>query len=148
MGFIKPLIALMVVVIISLGAWKMMGGPSEVLAGWTHSLDEGFVEASATSKPVFVYYTADWCPPCKLLKKHTFSHPEVSDFLHEKFVLVKIDLTEPNGPNSALAQANGVQSIPAMFIYDSEGLEISQKVGFMDEVAFMDWVSRSLTHIP
>ena len=148
MGFIKPLLIVAVVAIIGVGSFMTMGGSSDPLAGWTESLDEGFNEASLTNKPVFVYYTADWCPPCKMLKKETFSRPEVSDFLHEKFVLVTIDLTERGGPNSIIAQANDVRSSPAMFIYDSEGVQRDRQSGFMDEAAFMNWASRALTSIP
>ena len=41
--------------------------------------------------------------------------------LEDAFVLVKVDLTERQGPNSAVAAKHGVGSIPTMIVYEADG---------------------------
>ncbi len=123
---LRWLIVLLAVTGLGLAGWKVLGSSS---GGWLHDLDAGVDASEASGKPMFVLYTADWCPPCRDLKRDVLSDPIVDGFLSENYVRVKIDLTERGGPNARTASEYGVTGIPTMILYDYDGVEIDRVVG-------------------
>ena len=119
---------LIVAALIAAGAaWAMLhlSKPSV----WLDDVDSAIALAKTEQKPVLVLFTADWCPPCRRMKRNALSDPEVMTELNDTFVLVKVDLTQPGGPNSAIATDHGVQSIPTMIVYDANGRHIDTATG-------------------
>lgn len=53
-------------------------------------VDEAFALASTEGKPVFLYWGAEWCPPCHYLKDKLFTRPEFIARM-EDFVPVYLD---------------------------------------------------------
>lgn len=47
--------------------------------------------AEKKPKPVFIDVYTNWCGWCKVLDRQTFAHPQVSEYLNEKFYPVKLD---------------------------------------------------------
>ncbi len=133
---VKLLILLAVVVGLGATGWRVIG-PSVVGAGsggssggrWVHDLDAGFKAGAASGKPVLVLYTADWCPPCRLLKREVLSDPAIDAFMARVFVRVKIDLTDRRGPNNQLAAKARITGIPTMIVYTSRGVETTRLTG-------------------
>ncbi len=123
---LRWLIVLLAVTGLGLAGWKVLGSFS---GGWLHDLDAGLDASEASGKPMFVLYTADWCPPCRELKRDVLSDPDVDAFLSENYVRVKIDLSDRRGPNVRTAGENGVTGIPTMILYDYDGVEIDRVVG-------------------
>ncbi len=120
------LVVLLAATGLGLAGWKVLGSSSD---GWLHDLGAGLDAAEASGKPVFVLFTADWCPPCRELKRDVLSDPDVDAFLSENYVRVKIDLTDRRGPNVRTAGENGVTGIPTMILYDDDGVEMDRVTG-------------------
>ena len=116
--------------------------PSGAHAAWYDSIDKGTIQAELTRKPMLVFYTADWCPPCKMLKKQTFADDQVAKYLADNYILIKIDLTDRQSPNQAIAREYEVNSIPTMFIYTSLGIEIDSINGFIPPREFLEWIRK------
>ena len=114
-------------------------------SAWHDDLDSAMVEANASNRPVLVHFTADWCPPCRTMKKHVFSAESVQQRIERDFVLVRIDLSDRMGPNTIIAQQCGVTSIPAIHVFSPDGFEIGS-FGFAGSVlefnAQLDRLSR------
>ncbi len=123
---LRWLIVLLAVTGLGLAGWKVLGSSS---GGWLHDLGAGVDAVEASGKPMLVFYTADWCPPCRTLKRDVLSDPDVDAFLSENYVRVKIDLSDRRGPNAGIAIDNGVTGIPTMILYDYDGVEIDRVVG-------------------
>ena len=83
----------------------------EVFAGST-SLAAAVQESEATGKPVFAFFTAEWCGPCQSLKKNTLSDARVAGFLDEHTVPVYIDIDE----DRAAATQFQISGIPTSII--------------------------------
>ncbi len=132
------LVVLLVATGLGLAGWKVLGSSSD---GWLHDLDAGIDAAAASGKPMLVLYTADWCPPCRELKRDVLSDPDVDDFLSENYVRVKIDLTDRYGPNATIASENGVRGIPTVIVYDDDGMEIDRVTGGS---TLTDWFRNSV----
>ncbi len=109
---------------------------------WYHSVDEGLDAAEASGKPILIFFTADWCPPCQQFKGAVLTDAGVEDRL-EQFELVKVDMTERGGPNMAVAQEFGVNSIPRLLVYRPDGTYVSETPG-VDPVSFSHWLDGCL----
>ena len=120
------LVVLGVVVGLGLAGWKLLGSSSDP---WLHDLSAGLADAGASGKGMFVLYTADWCPPCRELKRNALRDPVVDAFLQENFVRVKIDLSSRIGPNNAIATEHEVSGIPTIILYSHRGMEIDRVTG-------------------
>ncbi len=129
---VKLLILLAVVGGLGTAGWQKWG-PSLAVAGpsgrWIYDLDDGFKAGAASGKPVLVLYTADWCPPCRELKRGVLSDHGINAFLAREFVRVKIDLTDRRGPNNRLAAKARVTGIPTMIVYKRRGVETTRLTG-------------------
>ena len=90
-----------------LAAWKLLS-PSVT---WHDDFYAASELAEKQRKPLLVFYTADWCPPCQTLKKEVLSDPDIVAYLSEHFVCVRMDLTSGMGPAAMHAAEFGVQSI-------------------------------------
>lgn len=138
----KLLVLLAVVGGLGTAGWKKWG-PSAVVAGprgkWLHDLDEGLAAGAASGKPVLVLYTADWCPPCRGLKRGVLSDHRINAFLAREYVRVKIDLTDRRGPNNRLAAKKRIKGTPTMVVYNHRGVE-TQRIRGGEAVA--SWIRR------
>ena len=108
---------------------------------WYADLDDGIAAAEVEGKNVVAFFTADWCGPCKIFKRHVLADSEVKRMLRENFVCVKIDLTERGGPNDAVAAECGVRGIPALQIYDGDGYQLAIYPGGNEPWRLLDWLA-------
>lgn len=88
----------------SLNAWQNGVG------GYTAAVREQV----QTTKPIAVFFYADWCASCKKLRETVLSTPEVKQFLGD-FITVKVN-PEENRANQALADSFGVVGYPTFLV--------------------------------
>jgi len=123
------------------------GGGATVAAAhdepaWIGDEAEGFARAAREGKPVVMDFWAEWCAACIELDHQTWNQPEVLA-LAERFVPVKMDMTERNERNRARNERFGVIGMPTVIFFDSEGNELERFSGFKnarDMVAVMERV--------
>jgi thiol:disulfide interchange protein DsbD len=85
--------------------------------------DAKLAEAKAAGKPVLLDYYATWCTDCVRMEQATFTQARVRQEL-QRFVLVQIDVTDPNDPEAkAIKSRFGVFGPPAMLFFASDGTE-------------------------
>ncbi len=82
----------------------------------TADIDAAFSRAIAEKKPVFLFWTAAWCPPCNHVKSTIFTR---EDFVAKSraFVPVYVDGDTPSG--QALGKRFNVSGYPTMVLLDS-----------------------------
>lgn len=101
------------------------------------------------TRPQLIYFTADWCPPCKALKAEVLSKPEVTTQLQQKADLIVADLTAQSPEQLRIVEqrANqyGVQAIPTILIVDPRGAVIARHTGYAPRDEFLNWFNDSLT---
>ncbi|MEZ4389056.1 MAG: thioredoxin family protein [Candidatus Krumholzibacteriia bacterium] len=101
---------------------------------------EALPEAARTGKPVIIHFTADWCSWCTKMKKETYTDPAVARLMTEDFITAMVDSDD----NPLLNWIYGVQSLPTIWIVDSDGQGITKIAGFRDARAFakqLEWVA-------
>jgi thiol:disulfide interchange protein DsbD len=67
-------------------------------------------------------YYATWCTDCRRMEKATFSNPRVQKILRDKFVLLQVDVEDPNNEKTeAIKKRYKVFGPPAMLFFDASG---------------------------
>ncbi len=99
------------------------------IAWYKGSAEAALKAASASNKPVLLYWGAQWCPPCKQLKSAVFSRP---DFIEKSklFVAVYLDGDLPDAQK--WGDVFRVSGYPTVVVLKPDGSEITRIAGNMD----------------
>lgn len=88
----------------------------------TDDLDRELAKAKAAGKAVMLDYYATWCTDCRRMEKATFSNPQVQKIFRDKFVLLQVDVEDPNNAKTeAIKKRYKVFGPPAMLFFDKQG---------------------------
>jgi thiol:disulfide interchange protein len=113
--------------------WPMLKGVFYGVAGaaappdgieWRTSFPAALDEARESGKPMLVNFTADWCPPCRVMKHDVWPDEQVQHAITESFVPVMIDVDDPS--NAMVGRQYGVMSIPTILVVDADGKVLRQ----------------------
>jgi thiol-disulfide isomerase/thioredoxin len=88
-----------------------------------------FAAARAANKPVFLYWGAEWCPPCAQIKTTIFSKREFQE-RSRLFVPVYLDGDTPSAQK--YGERFGVVGYPTMILFKPDGTEITRLPGGVD----------------
>lgn len=107
---------------------------------WRYSFNQANIEAEHNGKPLLVFFTADWCGPCKQMKTWVLSDKLIANAIEEAFVPVKVDLSEEGLPDQHLADRYNVTGIPTMLTLTPNGRVISISSGSLTKDQLMAWL--------
>ncbi|GAB4557285.1 MAG: thioredoxin family protein [Rhizobacter sp.] len=115
-------------------AWQHAANEAEV--------DAAFARAKAARQPVFVYWGADWCPPCNQVKATLFNR---QDFIERSraFVPVYIDGDSPGAQK--LGARFKVRGYPTMVLFSPGGEEITRLPGEVDAQQYTQLLTLGLS---
>lgn len=102
-------------------AWQHASSDAEV--------DAAFVRARAENKPVFLYWGAEWCPPCNQVKATLFNRQDVIE-RSRAFIPVYIDGDRPGAQK--LGARFKVRGYPTMVLFNPAGEELTRLPGEVD----------------
>ncbi len=80
-------------------------------------LESAVDRAVEEDRPLLVDFAAAWCLPCKELEVGTFHDPAVEKELARRFVLVKVDVTDPNDDQARIQEAFDSHTLPSVLVY-------------------------------
>lgn len=104
---------------------------------WQSDLARAQQEAKIAGKPVLVYFTADWCPPCQLLRRYVWSDVAVERAM-QSYVPVRIDIDK----DPALALRYGAdQALPLLVVLDNEGNVVRTYDGGPEAAQMVEWLN-------
>ena len=92
-------------------------------------------EVLQSDVPVLIEFTADWCPPCKMIAPHL---EELSAELSGKVKIVKLNIDE----NQQTAIKYGVRSIPTLIMFKN-GEPVDMKVGAGPKSDLQKWIQNA-----
>ena len=93
----------------------------QTVAWFEGTPDEAFAYAKAEGKPLFLYWGAEWCPPCHYLKDKIFTQP---DFVARSRDFVAVYLDGDDEGAQVLGEQLDVQGYPTVMVYSAEGDEL------------------------
>jgi thioredoxin-related protein len=99
-------------------AWHQASSDADV--------DAAFAQAKREAKPLFLYWGAQWCPPCNQVKATLFNR---QDFIERSraFVPVYIDGDSPGAQK--LGARFKVGGYPTMLLFSPQGVEMTRLPG-------------------
>ncbi len=86
---------------------------------WQTSLPE------ETARPVLIDFTADWCPPCKVMEQEAWPDAEIVEAMNA-YTPVKIDIDAD--PDTAAKYK--VASIPTLLVLAPDGSVLARREGY------------------
>ncbi|MDH5543627.1 MAG: thioredoxin fold domain-containing protein [Nitrospinota bacterium] len=101
--------------------------------------DAAYDKAVADGKPTIVYFTADWCVPCRELKVFTFSDAGVIEKA-ARFTPLMIDLTTLEESEAKAKERFGIKGVPTFIIFDDKGIEQKRFTGFIPAEELVDYL--------
>ena len=94
---------------------------NEAIAWFEGDLEEAFELAKAEGKPVFLYWGAEWCPPCHYLKDKLFTRPE---FIERMMDFVPVYLDGDTERAQIWGEELDVKGYPTVIVFSAQGQEV------------------------
>jgi len=92
-------------------------------------VDAAFAAAKSAGKPLFLFWGAEWCPPCAQIKSTIFNTREFQE-RSRLFVPVYLDGDTPSAQRQG--ERFGVMGYPTMILFRADGTEITRLPGGVD----------------
>jgi thiol:disulfide interchange protein len=96
---------------------------------------QAFARAAEEDKLVMVKYGADWCPPCKAMKREAFNDASVAELL-EGVIVVDIDVDNPGDDAEFVSMNKTGNSIPLVQVFRADGTKLGEFLGYDDVERF------------
>jgi protein disulfide-isomerase len=124
-------------------AGGVQAAPAQLPVAFASSkpLEAATADARATGKPMLLFFTADWCPPCKSLKKNALSEPTVADAFNARTVPVYVDCTNDV---PAIGRELNIEGFPTLILVRN-GKEVSRVVGALSTSELLAWLDKNAT---
>ena len=107
--------------------------PVKEIAWFEGSVDEAFAFAKENGKPLFLYWGAEWCPPCHAINATIFSKPE---FIERSKLFVPVYLDGDDKDAQAYGERFGVMGYPTMVVFSADGMELTRIPSGIDIQAY------------
>lgn len=99
------------------------------------TFDEAKAAAKAENKNIFIDFYTSWCGPCKRLASNVFPTKQVGDYLNGKYICLKIDAENGEGPE--LADKFGVKAYPTLAVISPDGELLGSFAGLKEGDEFI-----------
>ncbi|WP_425396634.1 thioredoxin family protein [Aeoliella sp.] len=116
-------------------AWYCFYVPANDIA-WADGYSLAQQQAADAGKPMILYFTGQWCVPCRVMKRQVWADEEVKSVVNEQFVPVAIDVGSPD--NAELLTRYNIGGTPVTIVTDSQGNALRWRVGGIGKVEFLD----------
>lgn len=116
---------------------NMVQGPAPLprMFANNYNIERATIQSETTGKPILILVTADWCPPCQLLKKGALSDPKVTDWVNANMIPVYLE----DGADQDQIRLLPVRSYPTTIVL-KDGQILGQFTGNKSASAFLSRV--------
>ena len=115
-------------------AWYCFYVPSNDIA-WADNFDAAQKQASEAGKPMILYFTGQWCVPCRIMKREVWADEEVAPTVNSRFVPVSIDIDMPE--HTEILARYSIGGAPVTIITDPQGNVLRWKAGGISKSEFL-----------
>ena len=91
-------------------------------------------EAEKLNKRILLDVGGEWCIWCHRIDSFIEQHEEINKFLHENFIVIKVNYSPENKNEKFLAQFPKVAGFPHFFVLEKDGKFLhSQNTGLLEK---------------
>lgn len=111
-------------------------------------VDKAFALAREENRPLFLFWSAEWCPDCAQIKATIFSRRE---FIDRTRLFIPVYLDGDTDQAQRLGDEFGVYGYPTMIIFAPDGTQITRLPGAIDIVQYslaLDTALAVMTPVP
>lgn len=116
-------------------AWYSFYAPSNDIV-WENNIESAQNLASNADKNIMVFFTADWCSPCRIMKRQVFADNDIMKTMDAKVVPVEINIDDQNA--EALVKQYNIGATPTTIFIDPQGKVIDYAVGKVEKSKFLE----------
>ncbi|MBT5600354.1 MAG: DUF255 domain-containing protein [Planctomycetaceae bacterium] len=116
-------------------AWYCFYVPVNSIA-WADNYTSAQQHAADSAKPIILYFTGEWCSPCRVMKRQVWADEQVKTLVNSQFIPVAIDVDNPD--NAAVLARYKVGGAPVTIIADSQGNALRWRVGGIGRPEFLE----------
>jgi thiol:disulfide interchange protein len=110
------------------------GRPGEALT-WTQFSAEAYDRARRSGAPFVIEFGADWCAPCKEMKRRTFTDSKVRA-ASKGIGFLTVDMTDPDDFTTRVLRSFDVIAAPTTIVFGPDGKERQRRGGFIGPEEF------------
>lgn len=118
---------------------QRVNNPQNQRINFITNTDSFFSATLQHTKPYFLYFTADWCAPCRQLQSITFADTAVISYVNKNVVALKIDVDK----DKVYRQKYYVSEFPTLIVFDKNGVIKMRFEGFFTAETFLETLKNS-----
>lgn len=115
-------------------AWYSFYVPSNDMV-WTDNMIAARELANDSDKNMLLFFTGEWCSPCRIMKREVFADKEVIKAINSQVVPVMINVDDPNAEE--LLKHYKVGSTPITIFTDPQGKVLDYAIGKIGKTNFL-----------
>ncbi|MCA8997097.1 MAG: thioredoxin family protein [Planctomycetaceae bacterium] len=119
-------------------AWYSFYVPTNSIA-WADNYTSAQQQAADSGKPIILYFTGEWCVPCRVMKRQVWADEEVKTSVNAQFIPVAVDVDNPD--DAAVLARYNVRGAPVTIITDPQGNALRWRVGGIGKSEFLEFLS-------
>ena len=82
---------------------------------------DAITESKQTGKRVLLDIGGEWCVWCHRLDTLFATNPDINEFMHKNFVVVKVNYSKENKNENVLSRYTKVPGYPHLFVLNNDG---------------------------
>ncbi len=119
---------------------------SEIIPVKWEKISAGFESAETQKKPLLIFFYTEWCIYCKKMNSEVFDDPEISKFMNENFISIRVnpekeietfDIMGEKLPAAKLMAYTGSNGFPTTLFLDNKKKPITTVPGFIEKGTFL-----------
>jgi thioredoxin 1 len=119
----------------AVGSWYVFYVPSNDVV-WAADFDTAQRQAAETGRPMVLYFSAEWCTPCRIMRRQVWADREVESIVGAGFVAVTIDVKDTEAKAAAF-ERYPVGAWPTTVVTDAQGNVLAQAAGGLSKSEFL-----------
>ncbi len=123
------------------GSWYVFYVPANDVV-WAADYDTAQRQAAETGKRMILFFSAEWCTPCRIMKRQVWADEEVESTVNAGFVAVTIDVKNPHAAAAAF-ERYPVGAWPTTYVTDAQGNVLERAEGGLGKSEFLELLEKA-----
>ncbi len=120
-------------------AWHSFYVPSNEVV-WADNMVSARKLSNDSGKNMLLFFTGDWCVPCRIMKREVFADKEVMKAINSQVIPVMINVDDPDAEE--LVKHYNIGGTPITIFTDPQGIVLDYAVGKIGKTKFLEMLEK------